>query len=132
MQTQLIPRLRAIVLLSGLALLSACAAAAAGAAGAAAGIYLTDQGAQGTVDGSLSTVDTRTQAVLSDMGITVTERKQEENGFEYHGTGNGMDVNVELDGGDSGTTVVKASARKNAVEWDKDYARTIVARIASH
>ena len=38
-------------------------------------------------------------------------------------------VAVELDAADNGGTVVKASARKNMAEWDKEYARTIVQRI---
>ena len=104
-----------------------CLAAAAG--GAAAGIYLTDQGASSQVAGSLADVDRRTQAVLSEMGIEVSERKEEPQGLEYSGSGNGMEIRVELDAMEGGTTMVKASARKNAVEWDKSYARGIVQRI---
>ena len=129
MQFRITRALRATLVASGIALVSACAAAAAGA-GAGAGIYLTDQGASGTVASPVATVDSRTRAVLSDLGIQVTERKAEEGGgVEYHGTGNGMDVAVELDAASNGGTVVKASARKNLVEWDKPYARTIVQRI---
>ena len=120
---------RAALLLPGIALLSACATAAAAGAGAAAGIYLTDQGASGTVASPLATVDTRTKAVLSEMGIQVTERKEENGEVEYHGTGNEMEIVVELDAAGSGATLVKASARKNVAEWDKEYARTIVERI---
>jgi hypothetical protein len=128
MQLRITRTLRAALVASGVALVSACAAAAAGA-GAGAGIYLTDQGASGTVASPVSTVDGRARAVLSDLGIQVTERKEENGGVEYHGTGNGMDVAVELDAASNGGTVVKASARKNMVEWDKSYARTIVQRI---
>ena len=113
--------------------LLACVAAAPGclaaAGGAAAGIYLTDQGASSQVAGSLADVDRRTQAVLSEMGIQVTERKEEPQGFEYSGSGNGMEIRVELDAMEGGTIMVKASARKNAVEWDKGYARGIIQRI---
>jgi hypothetical protein len=129
MKLRIARTLRATLLLSGIALTSACAAAAAGA-GAAAGIYLTDQGASGNVASPVAMVDARTQAVLSDMGIKVTDRKEENGGVEYHGTGNGMDIAVELDAAANGGTVVKASARKNMAEWDKDYARTIVQRIS--
>lgn len=106
-----------------------CLAAAAG--GAAAGIYLTDQGASSQVAGSLAEVDRRTQAVLSEMGIQVEERKEEPQGFEYKGNGNGMEIRVELDAMEGGTTMVKASARKNAVEWDKSYARDLIGRIVA-
>jgi hypothetical protein len=129
MQTQIRKLSRATVLVPAFALFSACATAAAASAGAAAGIYLTDQGASGTVSSPLATVDTRTRTVLSDMGIQVTERKEENGEVEYHGTGNQMDIAVELETADNGGTVVKASARKNTVEWDKEYARSIVQRI---
>ena len=128
MKSAIARTLRTPLLLSTLALPSACAAAAAGA-GAAAGIYLTDQGASSTVSTPVAMVDARAQAVLSDMGIKVTERKEENGEVEYHGTGNGMDIAVELDPAENGGTVVKASARKNMAEWDKEYARTIVQRI---
>jgi hypothetical protein len=36
-------------------------------------------------------------------------------------------VKVKAQG--NGTTEVSASARRNMAEWDKDFARTIVARI---
>ncbi|HET7321825.1 MAG TPA: DUF3568 family protein [Longimicrobiaceae bacterium] len=129
MQSRILHRTQTMVALAGVALLSACVAAAAGA-GAAAGIYLTSQGASTTVTAPLATVDARTQAVLADMGITVMHREVEDDGIEYHGTGNGMDIAVELDQGDDGTVKVTASARKNEVDWDKEYARTIVQRIA--
>jgi hypothetical protein len=38
-------------------------------------------------------------------------------------------VAVEVVAGANNTTTVKASARKNAVSWDKGYARSIVERI---
>jgi hypothetical protein len=106
-----------------------CLAAAVGA-GAAAGIYLTDQGAQGIVQGSLATVDANTQAVLSQMGITVEERTARENGFHYRGTSGDLSINVELVG-QGATTEVRASAQRSPVEWDRSYARTIVQAIAT-
>lgn len=107
----------------------ACAAAAIGAAGAAAGIYLTDQGAEGMVQGSLAEVDARTQAVLAEMGITVQHREAEEDEIEYHGERGDLDINVELKPAGANTTKVTVSARENAVEWDKEYARDVVRRI---
>lgn len=122
--------LRGMLLVAAVALLSAgCMAAAVAGAGAAAGIHMTGNNATSTVQGSLAAVDTRTQAVLSEMGITVDERKQETSGYEYKGSAQGMEIRVELDAMADGMTQVKASARKNAVEWDNDYARDIVQRI---
>jgi hypothetical protein len=107
-----------------------CLAAAAGV-GAAAGIYLTEQGAQGMVAGNLATVDARTRTVLNEMGITVEERTERTNGFHYRGATGDLAVNVELVGQEGGTTEVRASAQRSPVEWDRSYARTIVQRIAT-
>ena len=130
MHATIFTRLRKAALVATLGGLAGCAAAAAGA-GAAAGIYLTDQGATGVVDGSLSTVEARTRAVLADMGVQVESRQVEDQDVEFTGTGNGMDVHVKLSDAGNGTTRVDASARKNMVEWDKSYARTIVERIVA-
>ena len=117
---------------AGLALVLAiqgCIVAAA-AGGAAAGVYLTDRGAEGTVDGSLPDVDRRTVAVLREMGITVDTREAERGEIEYRGTGQGRDVHVELLDGALETTRVTVSVRTGAARWDKDYARSILDRIA--
>lgn len=122
-------RARWALLLGVMAVAPGCLAAAA-AAGAGAGIYLTDQGASGTVQGSLSDVDRRTQAVFTQMGIRVDERKVESDEIEYRGTaGGGMEVHAELEPGAGSTTTVNVSARRNQVQYDKDYARDLISRI---
>jgi hypothetical protein len=122
--------LRGMLLAAVAALLAAgCVTAAVAGAGAAAGIHMTGNNATSMVQGSLAAVDARTQAVLSEMGVQVEERKQETDGFEYEGSAQGMEIHVELDDMGDGTTQVRASARKSPVEWDNDYARDIVQRI---
>lgn len=107
-----------------------CLAAAAGA-GAAGGIYLTNQGASGVVDGSVNTVAGRIPGVLSEMGIQVTGHGTEDNGNEHNwaGTRGDLEVKVELKRESDTTSRVNVSARENAVEWDKDFARSVVQRI---
>ncbi|HEU0052972.1 MAG TPA: hypothetical protein VFQ39_07330, partial [Longimicrobium sp.] len=107
-----------------------CLAAAAGA-GAAGGIYLSDQGASGIVNGPVDQVAGRTPGVLSSMGIEVTGHGTEDNGTEHtwEGKRGDLDIKVEVKRESASTTRVNASARKNVAEWDKDYARSIVQRI---
>ncbi|HEU4558330.1 MAG TPA: DUF3568 family protein [Longimicrobium sp.] len=124
-------RVRAVLVLAALAAAPGCATAALAGAGAAAGIHMTGNSAESPVRGSLAEVDRRTRAVLAEMRIQVDERKEEPSGFEYKGSAQGMEIRVELDARQDGMTQVKASARKNAVEWNNDYARDIVARIAA-
>lgn len=130
MTRHVFPRLRAGLLVAAIALLSAgCMAAAVAGAGAAAGIHMTGNSASSTVQGSLAAVDTRAQAVLSEMGVTVQERTEAGNSLRYRGSAEGLEVNVELESQGAGATEVRASARRNPVEWDNAFARDLVQRI---
>ena len=117
------------VLVLGVASSGGCLAAAAGA-GAGAGIYLTSQGASGVVDASVGTVAGRVPGVLRDLGIAVTGHNEQNSGAEHEwmGTRGDEEIHVQVKA-QNGRTEVSASAKKNMAEWDKDVARTIVARI---
>ena len=121
--------LKTAVLAVGVASAGGCMAAAVGA-GAGAGIYLTSQGASGVVDAPVATVAGRVPGVLRDLGITVTGHNQQNSGAEHEwmGTRGDQEIHVEVKA-QGGRSEVSASARKNMAEWDKDFARTIVARI---
>jgi len=122
------------VLALGVASAGGCMAAAAAAAGAGGGIYLTSQGAGSMVSAPATTVAARVPGVLSSMGITVTNHDTEHNGEEHEWTGTGndnMEIHVQVKAESNGTSRVTASARKNAAQWDKDYAQQIVTRITS-
>lgn len=110
-----------------------CAAAAAGAAGAGAGIYLTNQGAKSIVNGSVSQVTTRARSVLESEGVTLDATKMEESGKERElkGKKGDLDITVSMKKETSTTTSTEVSARKNLVEWDKDYAKEILNRIVT-
>ena len=115
-----------------LPLLQGCLVAAAGAAGAgaAAGIYLSDRGASSLVEGTLADVDQRAREAMADLGIRITETRAAEDGSrkEYRGATDEMDVSVELEAR-GGSTQVSATARRSAVEYDREFARRLVQRI---
>ena len=117
------------VLAVGVSAAGGCLAAAAAGAGAGAGIYLTSQGAESMVSSPAGTVAGRVPAALSAMGITVTNHKMDGDEHEWTGTRGDMEIHVQVKAQSSGTSEVTASVRKNMAEWDKDAARTIVARI---
>jgi hypothetical protein len=121
---------RVAVLALGMASTGGCMAAAVGA-GAGAGVYLTSQGASGMVNSSAATVAGRVPSVLRDLGVTVTGHNVQNSGAEHEwmGTRGEQEIHVQVKAESSGTTQVTASAKKNMAEWDKDFARTIVARI---
>lgn len=121
------------ILLAGAGLnLPGCVVAAA-AAGAGGGVYLTSRGAESLVQGSIDQVAARTEAVFHDMLITPTESSTKNSGDkrEYRGTKGDLDVTVKLERKTPSTTTVAVTARKNLAEWDKDYAKEVLAKIAA-
>lgn len=126
-------RARGAVLVASLAVLPGCVAAGAAAAGAGTGIYLTSRGAESTIRGNIDNVAARTKSVFSQEGITLdassAKNDQDEKKREYKGTKGNLDITASLSSADSGTTKVEVSARKNTVEWDKDYAQQLLNKI---
>jgi len=128
-----IEKLTTALLLSITPVAAGCAAAAVAGAGAATGIYLTTRGAEGVVDGDLRTVTGRTEAVMRDLGLRVTERKIEydDNEVEFKAKTDDLDVSIDLEAESARTTRVQVEARRNLVEWDKDYAQMVIRRIVA-
>jgi hypothetical protein len=110
--------------------LTGCAAAAVGA-GAGGALYLTSRGAESIVNGSVGTVSQAVRSTFADLGIPVEETKTEEGGNEREITGKkgNLDVKVHWERETDSTTKVEVEARKNAAEWDKDYAKDVLGRI---
>jgi hypothetical protein len=121
-------RLLVLVALAGAAAAQACAAAAVAGAGAAGAVYFTTRGVESTVNGSVENVASRAQIAMSQMDIPVTGSKVEKSGAhrEFSGTKGELDITVTLDRNDDRTTKVEVTARRNLVEWDKDYAKKLL------
>jgi hypothetical protein len=104
----------------------------AAAAGAGAGIYLTSRGASGQVNGDVATLAARTRAVFGEMGIAMSGTETDDGGdeVEIRGTKDGMEITVEIERKSATAAEVAVSAKKSEVEWDKDYARSILSRIS--
>ena len=109
-----------------------CVAAAAGA-GAGGAIYLTSRGAESIVKGSVDAVATQAQAVLEEEGITIDATSTEKSGDkrELKGKKGDLDITVELERKTTETTNAEVTARKNLVEWDKDYAQQLLSKIVA-
>src|SRR5919108_5165934 len=118
-------------LVLGLMLPVAGCAAGAAAAGAGAGIYLTSRGAESLVESSIDQVATRARAVMSEEAIVPEASNVEQGGDkrELKGKKGDLDITINLEKKSSSTTRIEVSARKNAVEWDKDYAQQLLSRI---
>jgi hypothetical protein len=100
--------------------------------GAPSGVYFRGRSAECIVPGDLPAVSALARAVLADLGVTVGTREADADDLdlEIRGTGpDGRAVHVDLAEDADGNTRVRASARVNTVEWDRDYARIVVERI---
>jgi hypothetical protein len=122
-------RIHGAILALALASTGCVAAAAAGAAGA---VYATSRGVESVVNGSPDAIATRTRTVFQEMGIAEDAASTKESGAkrELKGKTGDLDVTVQMEQQDSATTKVEVYARKNLAEWDKDYARDVLGRIA--
>jgi hypothetical protein len=124
------PAIAAPFLLSGL--VAGCFLAAAGA-GAGTGIYFTSRGAESLVEMPLDGLVPRTQAAFTEFDVRPVGETIDHEGDtrEFRGTKEDLDVTVRLERKGPGTTQVEVTARRNLVEWDKGFAQTLLARIAS-
>ena len=103
-------------------------AAGAGAAGA---IAYSNRGATSVVSGTVDQVFDRTGAAFQQAGITETGRSTEDSGRQRKlvGTRGEYEVTAELSRSSDSTTKVEITARKSAVEYDKELAKDILNRI---
>ena len=110
--------------------LSGCFLVAAGA-GAAGAIAYTTRGATSDVSGSVDAVFGRAVSAFSGAGISETGRSTEDNGTKRKlvGTKGEQEVTVELNRSSATTTKVEVIAKKNAVDYDKELAKSVLDRI---
>jgi predicted membrane metal-binding protein len=110
----------------------ACLAAAA-AVGAGGAIAWTQRGASSSVPGSVDQVYQRAEAVFREMGITQTGQSSGDQGAErsLKGTREDMEVTVEIERESASTAQVEVYARRNTVEFDRNYARDVLTRIVN-
>jgi hypothetical protein len=106
----------------------ACAPAVAAGGGAAGAAYFTSRGAKAVVKGTPDKLETTSEQVLSELAIPLTDQKTEKGGAhrELKGKKGELDVTVTIDQKDDRTSEVEVTARKNAVEWDKEYAESLL------
>jgi hypothetical protein len=107
-----------------------CFLVAAGA-GAAVAISYTNRGATSTVAGTVDQVFDRAVTAFQQAGITETGRSTENSGQQRKliGTKGEYEVTAELNRTSDSTTKVEITARKSAVEYDKEMAKDILNRM---
>ncbi len=111
-----------------------CFLAAAGA-GAGGGIYFTQRGVESVVAAPVERASAATEQTFRQLGIRQTKTAAEQEGGqdkrEIGGATTDREVTVTLTSAAQGSTRVQVVARKSAVTWDKDFARTILEKIVA-
>ncbi|MDR3607622.1 MAG: hypothetical protein P4M08_09605 [Oligoflexia bacterium] len=87
--------------------------------------------ASSDIKGSVSDVNSRTQNVFKDMGISVTGSQTKASGKEQDLTGKTGDktVTVAMNEVSAGVTHVQVTAKEGALQWNEDYARSVLSKL---
>lgn len=114
---------------------AACVVAAAGA-GAGGGIYFTQRGVESVVPASVDRAAAATKQAFAELKIrqTKAQAEQADNGGEKReldGTAADRDVTVTITS-EGKHTRVQVVAKKSAVTWDKDFARSLLDKIVAY
>ena len=116
-------------------LLAGCVVAAAGA-GAGGGIYLTQRGVESVVPVTVERAATATNQAFGALKIrqTKSQAEQEDDGEkrEIEGAAGDREVNVTLKVDGKNSTRVQVVAKRTAVTWDKDFARSVLDKIVAY
>ena len=77
-------------------------------------------------------VERRARDAFEQEGIPITGTQTDNGGEkrEIKGNKNGLDITVSMEQ-QGGATKTEVSARKNLVEWDKDYAQRLLNKIVT-
>jgi len=116
-------------------LLGGCVVAAAGA-GAGGGIYFTQRGVESVVPVTVERAATATTQAFGALKIrqTKSQAEQEHDGEkrEIEGAAGDREVNVTLKVEGKNSTRVQVVAKRTAVTWDKDFARSVLDKIVAY
>jgi polyisoprenoid-binding protein YceI len=128
---------RLLVLLMLVPLAAACskttAAVATAGAAAAAAVGYSDRGATTTSTYSVTRLAIATEMAFKEMGITLTERKSEDDGIEIKGAEGDWKVVVDIErDADETRSEVEVTVSKDQVNYEKSRAEQILRRIVAH
>ena len=119
----------------GALLLAGCVVAAAGA-GAGGGIYFTQRGVESVVPVPVERAATAAGQAFEQLKIRQTKSQVEQGDDgerrEIEGTADAREVSVTLKVERNNATRVQVVAKRSAVTWDKDFARSVLDKIVAY
>jgi hypothetical protein len=116
-------------------LLAGCVVAAAGA-GAGGGIYFTERGVESVVPATVERAAAATTQAFGQLKVRQTksqvEQGQDGEKREIEGTAGDREVSVTLKAEGTNATRVQVVAKRTAITWDKDLARSVLDKIVAN
>jgi len=99
-------------------------------------MYLTQRGVESVVPVSVDRAATATTRAFDELKIhqtkSATEQEADGEQREVEGTAGDREISVTIKAEQTNSSRVQVVAKKSAVTWDKDYARTILDRIVAY
>ena len=99
-------------------------------------MYLTQRGVESVVPVSVDRAATATTRAFDELKIhqtkSATEQEADGEKREVEGTAGDREISVTIKAEQTNSSRVQVVAKKSAVTWDKDYARTILDRIVAY
>jgi len=109
---------------------------AAAGTGAGGGIYLTQRGVESVVPATVERAAAATTQAFDELKVrqTKSQVEQGEGGEkrEIEGTAGDREVSVTLKPEGTNATRVQVVAKRTAVTWDKDFARSVLDKIVAN
>jgi hypothetical protein len=116
-------------------LLAGCVVAAAGA-GAGGGIYFTQRGVESVVPATVERAAAATNQAFDQLKVrqmkSQVEQGEDGEKREIEGTAGDREVSVTLKAEGTNATHVQVVAKRTAVTWDKDFARSVLDKIVAN
>ena len=114
---------------------TACLVAAAGA-GAGGGIYFTQRGVESVVPATIDRAASATDQAFAELKIHRTKLQTEQSDTgekrQLEGSAGDREIEVTLSFENPSSTRVQVVAKKSAVSWDKDFARSVLDHIVAN
>jgi hypothetical protein len=114
-----------------LGLIFAAATSACSTAGGKQSTVLGNSSTGRDLKGSVTEVTSRSQSALKELGIQITDSSSKDSGKEMDLSGKSSNHNVSVQINDlgNGMSHVEVSAKDGTLQWNKDYAKSVLEKI---
>jgi hypothetical protein len=117
--------------IAGISVVAAIAFAGCSTSGGQQKTMIGNNNAESDVKGDVNTISSNTQDVFKDMGINLSGSQIKNSGAqrELDGMSGDKQVTVDLSSNGNGMTHVEVTAKEGTLQWNQDYANSVLSKI---